>query len=251
MSDVTRIEQAFDALLTRLADSVDPVRGGSVIRTAALPLVWSLNQLRLTEPLDPDEVVEVADDVLGDLHYRHVVARPTALDPETETELVARGWAVEHEVVMAVPARDPDDVDPRVVELAEDEMLELMAHWLAERHPGAPDPGMDQVLEYIRREGRASGEVALGVRGEGGAAVAVAKVRSLDGLGWVEDVYTLPPARRQGLARVLVGRAADLALARGAPAVIVADADGFPQHLYASLGFRPLAGASIFHLDLR
>ena len=64
----------------------------------------------------------------------------------------------------------------------------------------------------------------------------------------VEDVYTAPEARRRGLARRVVTHVCARARADGAALVfLVADADGFPQHLYAEIGFRPVGMRWLLH----
>jgi GNAT superfamily N-acetyltransferase len=246
----TRIEEAFERSLRALADSWEPVPGGWSMRTGDVPLVWTLNQVRVTDPVTVDDLVEVADLCQADLPYRHVVVRDAATIAAVEPALVERGWRVEHDVVMALSRRDADAPDPRVIDLSEDEMLSLMSSWLTEERDDVSAAGLAQVLEYNLRDGRHFDERRLGARDADGRAVAVTKARVDGTLGWVEDVYTLPEARRRGLARALVGRAADLVLAAGCTLVtIVADADDWPQHLYARVGFTPISRASIYHLE--
>lgn len=242
------IEGCFSATLAALADSVTPVPGGECVRTRDLPLVFTLNQLRLHRPLGLDELCALADEHQGDLPYRHVVVRAAAVDARQEEELAARGWRVEHEVVMALRERAPGHPDARVTELTEDQMLELTAAWLREELAGLTEEELAQLLEYNRREGRHFAEHRLGILDEAGRPAALTKLRRDVGLSWVEDVFTRPDQRGRGSARALVERAVDLALADGSPLVaIVADADDWPQQLYARLGFQPIARTAIYH----
>ncbi len=246
--DAALIEARFDASLRACSGEVTELDGGFAVRTRELPLVWTLNQIRLHRHLDLDELAGLADALQGDLPFRHVVARPGAVDASVEAAALAQGWQVEHDVVMALHGRAAQPADPRIVELTEDQMLELMAAWLLEELPTTTPEGLAQVLEYNRREGRHFGEQRLGVLDEAGRPAAVTKVRIAEAFGWVEDVYVRPDLRGRGAGRALVSRAADLALAAGCELVaIVADADDWPQHLYAEVGFRPLARATIYH----
>jgi len=42
------------------------------VRTPSLPMVWALNHLRLGGPVTYEQVVELAEEHLGDLSYRQV-----------------------------------------------------------------------------------------------------------------------------------------------------------------------------------
>jgi GNAT superfamily N-acetyltransferase len=62
----------------------------------------------------------------------------------------------------------------------------------------------------------------------------------VEGVGMVEDLFTLPRFRRRGVARALVHRAVQDARARGAREVLIgADPGDTPKAFYARLGFRP------------
>lgn len=62
-----------------------------------------------------------------------------------------------------------------------------------------------------------------------------------NGVGQVEDLFTLPAYRGRGIARALMAACVDDARARGAgPLIICARAEDTPKKLYEALGFRPL-----------
>ena len=68
-----------------------------------------------------------------------------------------------------------------------------------------------------------------------------------NGLGVVEDLFTLPQYRRRGACSALIARCVDHARAAGAgPMLIGARATDGPKHLYARLGFAPLFVARDF-----
>jgi GNAT superfamily N-acetyltransferase len=250
-AELLRFEAENERSLTDIADETRRLDAGWAIRTHDLPWVWTLNQLCVTGPVAAAALAPLADAVQGDQAFRHVVVRHGATADAAEPVLAALGWHVERDVVMALdqpaPLRD-GAVEP--TELTEDQMLDLMGQWLLEERGHTSAEGLAQVLEWNRREGRRWGERRLGVVDGGGAPLAVTKVRRDGTYGWVEDVYTTPTARGRGYARSLVTHAVHALTSAGATSVsIVADADDWPQHLYADVGFRPIGGARIFHRE--
>lgn len=62
------------------------------------------------------------------------------------------------------------------------------------------------------------------------------------GIGQVEDLFVLPEYRKRGIATALIHHCVADARAHGAgPVVICAAADDTPKHIYANLGWRPIA----------
>ena len=255
-----------------LADEFREVGAGWVVRSRSLSRVHSLNRLQVRVAADPKDVVALADAHLSDLPYRHLEVDDEGTAAALEDALVTpeRGWKVDREVYMVLGAppesrttREDGDEDGEedgdgdgdgdarpdaLVRLNGEEMDALMRRWLLEERVDAG--ALDELSEYNRREGALWNEVVLGVR-EAGVPVALTKSRSHGGVGWVEDVYTVPGARRKGYARLLVSHA--IALARAAAhelTFIVADDNDWPKHLYAELGFEPVGCTWTFHCDL-
>ena len=242
--------QTIRACLERCSDQTTAFPGALVCRTRTLPEVWTLNQVRVTEPADPDAVAELAQQHQADLAFRHLVIEDPATGAAAEALLAAQdGWRVEHDVVMRLGDRRPasrSGID--VVELSVPEMLELMSCWFSQQHPDVTADTAAQLSEYQRREHRAFDEQIFGVRDTHGTALGLTKLRMVGEVAWVEDVFTRPEARRRGFARALVTRAVLAALELSPVLVFLeADADDWPQHLYADLGFEPLAPCTILH----
>ena len=60
-------------------------------------------------------------------------------------------------------------------------------------------------------------------------------------MGKVEDLFTVPEHRRQGVATALIAHAVADARARGAgPVLIGADPTDTPKAMYAAMGFAPV-----------
>lgn len=63
-----------------------------------------------------------------------------------------------------------------------------------------------------------------------------------DGIGQVEDLFVLPAFRRRGIAHALIHHCVADARAHGAGSVVIcADPADTPKHIYANLGWRPIA----------
>jgi GNAT superfamily N-acetyltransferase len=232
-----------------LADEAETVGPGWLARTPSLPDVWALNQLHITHPVPPAEVIALAEERQADLSFRHIRVEPEGTALELASTLGGAGWKVDREVLMALaapPARAANT--DAVVELSEPQMEALMRRWLSEDFPDVETSRLDQVGEYARREGELWGERCFGALGHSGAPAAITKLRSREGVAWVEDVYTVPEERNKGFARALVTHAAGLARQEGhALTFIIADDNDWPKHLYEETGFRPLGLTWTFH----
>lgn len=63
-----------------------------------------------------------------------------------------------------------------------------------------------------------------------------------DGVGQVEDLFVHPDYRHRGLATALLHHCVDESRKKGAgPVVIVSDPTDTPKHMYAAMGWRPVA----------
>jgi predicted GNAT family acetyltransferase len=68
----------------------------------------------------------------------------------------------------------------------------------------------------------------------------------------IEDLFTLPEARRRGIATAMIAAFADRLHAQGCHTIFLgALATEPPKHLYARLGFHPIALARSWVKDLR
>jgi GNAT superfamily N-acetyltransferase len=214
-------------------------------------LVWSLNQLRITEPTTFSAALALANEHLAGLPYRHILVEDESTATLLEGPFRAAGWTIDCEVLMALAEPRDRDVDTSsVVELDEEQMLALMRRWIAEDRLDVSAAGLDQIEEYNRREGRLWKEGRLGIVDSDNSPMAISKLRVHRATAWVEDVYTVPDARRRGHARALVSHATALATSAGCPLTfIIADDNHWPKDLYASVGFRPIGRTTTFHCN--
>lgn len=235
-------------VLARTVDEVRPIPAGLVVRTPSLPAVWSANQVRVTEPLAFEELVDLVDAELAGLRYLDIALEHQESGPALERAFRAAKWKVERDVLMTLSEAPDRATDTGVVvEAGEDEMLELMGRWYVE-DPGPNPMERRELFDYTRRETRVHGDRMLGVRSSDGHLVAMTKLRTDGRVAQVEDVYTVPEARGRGHARALVSRAIELASETGAELTfITADDNDWPKLLYARIGFRPVGHVWHFH----
>lgn len=236
--------------LALLAEQVSPIDEGWVVRQSSLPLVWALNEVRVTRAIDYAGALAVAEWYLGDLPYRQLLVEHEASGQRLEGSFRADGWEVGREIVMDLTrAPDPEVDTSGVVEADEDDALELMRRWLREDPDLDETPdGLDQLREFNGLTWRAQSAKRLGVIGADGALAAMTMLYSDGVTAQVEDVYTVPEQRRRGFGRALVTHAAALARQAGHELVfIVADDEGWPKQLYARIGFEPIGRTWVFH----
>ena len=233
-----------------VAERVSEVPEGWLIRTPSLPLVWSLNQLRVIGPIEADDAVALAETHLGELPYRQLMIEHEASGRRLERALGRQGWRVDREVTMRL-ARGPDrEVDlSAVVDPSPQAVLELMTRWM--REGSAHRPSAQEERELARSwqlEWRARNVRLFGIVGRSGELAAITLLYSDGVIAQVEDVYTVPEERGHGFARALVTQAIKLAAEGGHELTfIVADDRGWPKELYGRLGFEPVGRIWSFH----
>jgi GNAT superfamily N-acetyltransferase len=230
-----------------LADEMTQIGPGWVARSATLPKVFGLNQVRISEPVDFAEAVSFVEEHMADLPYRHIIVEHPATGRVLEEPFRLAGWSVEREVFMSLD-RDPDRrVDTEAVELLDEaQMQELMRMWALEEHSGISEERLSQLDEYNKRVGRLWDEKCYGVV-EGGSPLTITKLRAASGVAWIEDVYTVPEARGRGQGRAVVNRVTEVAKAGNPDLVfIVADDNDWPKELYGKIGFDPVGLVRVF-----
>jgi GNAT superfamily N-acetyltransferase len=226
--------------------------GATFVRSRTLPIIHDLNHVanvRVSDPGDIDALlVRVEAEFAGHRHRQFVLDADTP--PEFEARLVQEGY---------------DDVEASLLML-----LEGPLRGAARSHPIRLATTDDDWTAYTRLKRLDWAERAARLRlgplpqvGEGLVQAYRAKVPPLrywlalahgeprgffsswegpDGVGQVEDLFVEEAFRHRGLATALIHHAVADCRATGAgPIVIVADATDTPKHMYAAMGFRPVA----------
>jgi GNAT superfamily N-acetyltransferase len=233
---------------------------GLVIGHAGLPIVHYLNAVLLRAPLadqlDAPALVALAEQWLGHLEHRYVVLDDGVAGERLAPELLARGWERRRTVFM-VFAGDPATAnrDPRARELTEAEMqaLQLANFEQADYGPNT-SPGLPVALAAAQRALRAGTDARCFGAGEDGGLQSICTLfldpdSGGERVAMVEEVATLSAYRERGLARAVVSAALLAAGRWGADVITVpADADDWPQLMYAKLGFEPVGTQVSFTL---
>lgn len=239
--------------LAAATDVADLPRGWEV-RHRALARVYHLNALLLPAPLPADvgapELVALAEGRQADLEHRRLVLDDADAAERLAPALIAAGWERDRTLYMALrsdPAAALDD--PRARRLSEAELHAAQLATLAEEDYGPHTfPGLAHRLADAQAALRA-GTPAVGFGAGAGVGELIASTCTLycdekvagRPMALIDTVGTLRAHRQQGLARAVVSAAVRAAGEWGAGLIVVpADADDWPQLLYASLGFAPL-----------
>jgi GNAT superfamily N-acetyltransferase len=226
---------------------------GEAFLDTRLPRAHVLNSLHVASEVDPDQLVAALDDLYAGYPHRRAYVEVDATGERLASELRRRGWQVERNVVMALRRprdRDGDRALAREVDAA--------THRAADAETVRDEPyGRDEdvVRQLVGMREALAAAVPVARWFAGGVDEIDAAVTTLysDGaVAQVEDVVTLREHRRRGLARATLTLALDAAIEMGHALVfIVADADDWPQELYARLGFDPVGHAWGFTLARR
>jgi GNAT superfamily N-acetyltransferase len=231
-----RLIVAMDDLLER----TDPQPWGAVVTESRLPLIYDANYARLDGPLDValDEVEAVLIPALdrSGARFVHVVT----LAPEATPRLMADARArrleinVDSAMRLGTPRRPPKDHDVRVRPPDADLWADVR---VALPEFDVRDPRViDQVVTWQREILAPAGKRWFSVELDGKTA-GMGSLFVRAGVAYVDDVITMPSARRRGVASAIVMHMADVAYGEGAEHVyLLADEPG-PIRLYEGLGF--------------
>lgn len=240
----------FERRITRRgAESWTELPLGWEARHDRLADVHHLNTLLLRAPLPGEvgapELTALVEDRQGDLRHRRVVLDDEQAGERLAGELLDAGWERDRTLYMALGS-DPQDalIDPRAWVLSEEQLRAVQHATLGEDDFG-PDtsPGLIDRLVEAQAALRA-GTRALGFgAGQGEEVVShctlFCEAEPTDRrVAMIDSVGTLRTHRQQGLAKAVVSAAVRAAGEWGADLIVVpADADDWPQLLYAGLGF--------------
>ncbi len=243
-----------------LGNEVFELLGATFLRSGASPDIYDANHVanaRPTTTAQIEEFLAAADrEYAASKHRRFEVDYRTP--PEFEARLVLEGYERDAGLISVLEGEllgpAPKESDIRPVETAADWEVfwELMLRDWRE-HPQRrkikeaiarqmfetkrlKQPPVQYFLAYVKERPVAYFNSWAGI----------------DGVGQVEDLYTLPKFRKRGIARALIHYCVADARAKGAGGVIIAaDPTDTPKRIYAAMGFRPVAVQSHYtkHLE--
>lgn len=238
----------------RVCDEVRRETWGRAFLTPSTPLVWDANWVGIGRVgLSVDEVVAIADEVLGGEGFDHRTvcvldeADGRRLGQALEAE-PARwpGWEVERTRYMLW--RGETDPPDGAREVGLDEIEALRTRLIEESMPGEIDDfdaTVEQLLELGRRYGVVAGDRWF-VAPAAGEPLAACRLLRGEGIAQVEDVATREDARERGYAKAIVLATVAAAQAAGASTIfLTAEAADWPQLMYAKLGFEAVGDLTI------
>jgi GNAT superfamily N-acetyltransferase len=251
-SEIMRRITEFDRELDlAIAERIEPVGDGiTAFLDTRIPRVWDANYLVVDRGVSAETAAAKADEVLGGLGMAHRQVSPSdqSFAAELEPGFLALGWEADHGVQMVL-RRDPDrPAEVEVEEISIEEAQELRRGLLAEDQNVGDTETVEQLLELDRRVGAAVSDRWFAARHNGEFA-GCCRLMQAPGIGQVEDVATLKPARNQGIARAVVLAAAGASVADGDEITFIgALVDDWPRQLYGRLGFDPVGDWRYFRL---
>jgi ribosomal protein S18 acetylase RimI-like enzyme len=237
-------ERAFafeDSLEERTTERLEPTPYGPVLVHSRLNRVHDLNFLRALEPgeASAEELAAEANRIqrAAGISHRRVNIRGEDQLARLEPQFVKLGWQPQRFVLMVHQGGPDRPGDHEVREVDEPMLRPLWAEAIRIEPHGKDEALVQQILEHRRDVGKAI-PTRLFAGEADGRLVAHTELYCEDGVGQVENVFTLPDYRGRGLARSLVLHAVAESNAAGNELTfLVADADDWPQRLYEKLGF--------------
>ena len=241
-SHVLRFWSALDELFS----TVEPTGWGAVITDGRFPRIWDTNYARV-DVADPGlRATDIEHALLPALRRVgaqtfHVVTfhheATAGLLAELSTRGHRLGWDLVMDLVPGAVAGPPSDIE--VEELVPgDELWSSVADSFALFGVDAGDAVVQ--LRAIERDVLApGGKRWFGVRDAEGTLVSLAALLLLEGVGYLDNVATVPASRGRGYASAVTGRLVAEAAAGGAGHVcLFADPDDVAVvRMYERLGF--------------
>jgi GNAT superfamily N-acetyltransferase len=237
---IARFFAANDALLERM----EPTWWGAVATDRRFPNVYDVNYARVDRATPDLRLKDVEGPLLPALresgagHFHVVVFEPHGCRQLLE-DLQRAGHVLYWDSVMEFRGQAPDLTRPghAVAEL-DPSLAELWTlQDLLFREFGVSDPeARRQLVSWARDVLAPAGRKWFGVELDGGMA-GMGSVQVQAGVGYVDDVLTLPLYRRRGVATSIIRRLVAEARGAGAERVLLLSDDPDPTRLYRALRF--------------
>jgi GNAT superfamily N-acetyltransferase len=242
MSELERVLAYLRDAQQRVCDEVRLVRHGVALMTESLPLLWTLNLIRVEDPdATPDELAEEAEAVQGVLGHRKLTVFDEDLGARLRDGLEERGWNAERLVLMAWRGEPLKSApDGLAIEADRKTADAALAAFRREQPFGWQEEALRQLAAMDERFTRELG--ARDFVAPPRAPAATCRLFSNgSGVAQVDEVGTLAAERGRGLASAVVLAAVEAAQAGGHELIFLqTDADDWPRELYARLGFEPI-----------
>jgi GNAT superfamily N-acetyltransferase len=222
--------------------------GGFTVRDPEFAGSHEHNQVYLDGPVDPAALPALADAALTPLPHRRITVLDDELGRACVPVLEAAGYSHERELVMARSGAAAGPGLPLAETVSLDELRPAVVRQTRAWMPEAEQSVIDHLVERRTARLRGADEVRFIAVRDGQGLVAASADVYLDrkqGIGQIEEVVTVEDRTGRGYAGTLLRTALDLA-ADCPLFFLVADADDWPHHWYARLGFRELGHTHSF-----
>lgn len=219
------------------AELRDHLDDGVLLRSPAEQQAFVGNQLLLDAPqqYDPRGLIARLDELQQGLDHRRAYIQDDEHGARLHAGLHSHGWGGGAEVVMVLP--DDVELPPATATVVDEDRLRAL-ETRTNAEFGLPPAIGAQLIRVRARAAAAYGARGFVAAAPDGSDAAHATLYSDGTTAQIEDVATLAAFRGRGLASAAVVTAARAARDGGHDLVfLVADADDWPRHFYAKLGF--------------
>ena len=249
MSEEARIAAMIRWVEEATATRVDRWRFGSAIYTDDFPGRYDSNFLRIERSvgaMTSAGLAAEADRLQAHLRHREIVVEDADEGARLTAGFRDLGWVVDRLAYMVQrrePARTPSLLAVREVGAAALRPALIATHLAI---AGTTQADAEMLADFRVVSERLAGTRYFAVE-QDGVLAAYCELYLYGGAAQVEDVNTLEMFRNRGAGRAVVLGAIAAARAAGADLVwLVADAEDWPRHLYAKLGFEQAGGSLQF-----
>lgn len=251
--DLRRTLEFEDKVAAAASTVVKDIGVGTLFVNSELPGVWDRNYVRLDERSRDKSARELAgltDELLGALgaDHRKIYVASDFVSEETLADFKQLGWARTDLATMVLRdlADPPADLEVEEVDTPSYEPFEAAC---VDESPAMEQRVRDQLVSLVPLMARAAGARFFVARRDG-KMVSGGHLYSDGEVAQIEDVMTLDPYRRRGLAGAVVARAAREALDAGHSLVfLIAENEGSAKSLYVKLGFEEVGGSIELAID--
>ncbi|MCP4006381.1 MAG: GNAT family N-acetyltransferase [bacterium] len=243
-----RVAQGWDDYLA-LGNQVQDTPLFRLVTSPDAPLIHDANYASRVRASSEDEIEAVLAQV--EIEFAGLTHRRFVLDPLTpesfEARLVLEGYELNSELELLLEDELRAKPEPVAIRLVESEtdwnvVLELTKLDIDEStaREGQKPYGIDVVQQLFERRRAKTPDVLTWLACADGVDCAYfSSWPGNNGIGKVEDLFTLPAFRHRGIATALIAHTVADARTRGADSVAIgARIDDSPRHMYAALGFR-------------
>lgn len=239
-----RTREFEDAMARGASTHLAEVDVGTLYVNAELPGVWDRNFLRLDERAgdrSAAELVKLADDLLGAAGVKHrkmyIAAEHASI--EMLDEFASLGWTRTDLATMAYGGQRLPPSDHVIEEVGASEYSPFEA-LCVDASPASEASVKEQLVSLVPLMARV-GRSRFFLARQDGEAASGCHLYSDGEIAQVEDVMTLEPFRRRGLAGAVVSRAVESALQEGHSLVfLIVENETGPKRLYENLGFEDI-----------